>query len=113
MRVLVLHSELGVLRGGGENFTRNLFAAFGERGHHVSACFVADLAGGIRYLCQPASTPSLFLDGGRGSLGKQLCHPLGAGYRSDIGSKTSGIEFRKAFVGVRLSGTIDASKGKR
>jgi len=42
MRVLVLHSELGVLRGGGENFTRNLFEAFVERGHFVAAAFVAD-----------------------------------------------------------------------
>jgi len=42
MKVLVLHSELGVLRGGGENFTRNVFTAFAERGHHVMAAFVAD-----------------------------------------------------------------------
>ena len=47
MKVLVLHSELGVLRGGGENFTRNLFAAFAERGHSVAAAFVADY--GNRY----------------------------------------------------------------
>jgi len=39
---LVIHSELGVLRGGGENFTRNLFVAFAERGHDVSATFIAD-----------------------------------------------------------------------
>jgi glycosyltransferase involved in cell wall biosynthesis len=42
MKILVLHSELGVLRGGGENFTRNLFTAFAERGHRVMAAFVAD-----------------------------------------------------------------------
>jgi glycosyltransferase involved in cell wall biosynthesis len=42
MKVLVLHSELGVLRGGGENVTRNLFPAFAERGHSVVAAFVAD-----------------------------------------------------------------------
>jgi glycosyltransferase involved in cell wall biosynthesis len=42
VKVLVLQSELGVLRGGGENFTRNLFAAFAARGHHVSAAFIAD-----------------------------------------------------------------------
>jgi len=35
LNVLVLHAELGTLRGGGENFTRNLFAAFAERGHTV------------------------------------------------------------------------------
>src|SRR4029453_15766055 len=45
MKVLVLHSELGVLQGGGENFTRNLFPAFAERGHRVMAAFVADRRG--------------------------------------------------------------------
>ena len=40
MNVLVLHSQLGVLRGGGENFTRNLFVAFAARGHKVAAAFV-------------------------------------------------------------------------
>lgn len=42
MKVLVIHSELGVLRGGGENFTRNLFCAFADRGHQVTAAFLAD-----------------------------------------------------------------------
>src|SRR5262249_28894412 len=41
MKVLILHSELGVLRGGGENFTRNLFTAFAKRGHRIAAAFVA------------------------------------------------------------------------
>jgi len=45
MNVLVVHSELGVLRGGGENFTRNLFTAFAQRGHNVSAAFLADRTG--------------------------------------------------------------------
>src|SRR5438309_11415679 len=45
MKLLVLHSELGVLRGGGETVTRNLFTAFAERGHHVTAAFVADWSG--------------------------------------------------------------------
>ncbi len=45
MKVLIVHSELGVLRGGGENFTRNLFLAFAERGHDVSAAFIADYRG--------------------------------------------------------------------
>src|SRR6266704_2074884 len=45
MKVLVLQSELGVLRGGGENFTRNLFTAFAARGHRVMAAFVADWRG--------------------------------------------------------------------
>ena len=42
MKLLVLQSELGVLRGGGENFTRNLFTAFAARGHRVAAAFAAD-----------------------------------------------------------------------
>jgi glycosyltransferase involved in cell wall biosynthesis len=45
MKVLVLHSELGVLRGGGENFTRNLFTRFAELGHSIDAAFVADCRG--------------------------------------------------------------------
>jgi glycosyltransferase involved in cell wall biosynthesis len=45
MKILVLQSELGVLRGGGENFTRNLFTAFRQRGHEVVAAFVADRSG--------------------------------------------------------------------
>jgi glycosyltransferase involved in cell wall biosynthesis len=45
MKVLVLQSELGVLRGGGENFTRNLFTAFAERGHLISAAFFSDNRG--------------------------------------------------------------------
>ena len=42
MKVLVLQSELGVLQGGGENFTKNLFTAFAARGHRIMAAFVAD-----------------------------------------------------------------------
>ncbi len=45
MKILVVQSELGVLRGGGENFTRNLFSAFAQRGHHVTATFIADSKG--------------------------------------------------------------------
>ena len=45
MRVLVLHSELGVLWGGGETFTTNLFVAFAKRGHQVTAAFVANPRG--------------------------------------------------------------------
>src|SRR4051812_29673549 len=55
MKVLVLHSELGVLWGGGETFTTNLFTAFTQRGHRVTAAFVADRRG--RY---PRSLPSCF-----------------------------------------------------
>jgi glycosyltransferase involved in cell wall biosynthesis len=42
VNILVVHSELGVLRGGGENFTRNLFLAYADLGHDVSATFLAD-----------------------------------------------------------------------
>jgi glycosyltransferase involved in cell wall biosynthesis len=42
MNVLVLHSELGILRGGGENFSRNLFTALAQRGHRIAAAFAAD-----------------------------------------------------------------------
>lgn len=45
MNILVVHSELGVLRGGGENFTRNLFSAFAKRGHTVAATFIAGSRG--------------------------------------------------------------------
>jgi glycosyltransferase involved in cell wall biosynthesis len=45
-----VHSELGVLRGGGENFTRSLFCAFAERGHDVSAAFIADSDGRYPFL---------------------------------------------------------------
>ncbi len=45
MKVLILQSELGVLRGGGETFTRSLFTAFAARGHSVAAAFVADRSG--------------------------------------------------------------------
>lgn len=45
MKILVIHSELGVLYGGGEYFTRNLFTEFVKRGHQVSAAFVADSKG--------------------------------------------------------------------
>lgn len=62
MKILVIHSELGVLRGGGENFTRNLFTAFAKRGHDVWVTFVADSNG--RYpLALPMSFQALPLSG--------------------------------------------------
>jgi hypothetical protein len=57
MKVLVLHSELGALRGGGENFTRNLFAAFSERGHQVAAAFVANRSGEYKFSLPPGIEP--------------------------------------------------------
>jgi glycosyltransferase involved in cell wall biosynthesis len=55
MKILVLHSELGVLWGGGETFTTSLFTAFAKRGHRVTAAFVADPSG--RY---PRKLPDCF-----------------------------------------------------
>jgi glycosyltransferase involved in cell wall biosynthesis len=45
MKILILHSELGVLRGGGETVTRNLFSALAKRGHRIAAAFVTDRTG--------------------------------------------------------------------
>src|SRR5262249_54244461 len=72
MNILVLHSELGVLRGGGENFSRNLFTAFTERGHCVAAAFVADRRG--RY---PLPLPSAILP-----------IPIPGWWRSSLGQST-------------------------
>ena len=57
MKILVLHSELGVLRGGGENFTRNLFEAFHKRGHDIWAAFVADQNGKYPFTMPPSVHP--------------------------------------------------------
>ncbi len=57
MRVLVIQSELGVLRGGGENFTRNLFQSFADRGHEVWATFIADYRGQYPLALPPAFRP--------------------------------------------------------
>jgi glycosyltransferase involved in cell wall biosynthesis len=57
MKVLVLQSELGVLRGGGENFTRNLFTAFAERGHQVAAAFITDRRGEYPVRLPPSIVP--------------------------------------------------------
>jgi glycosyltransferase involved in cell wall biosynthesis len=57
MKILIVHSQLGVLRGGGENFTRNLFTAFAARGHQVSAAFVADRRGKYAIALPPSIEP--------------------------------------------------------
>jgi glycosyltransferase involved in cell wall biosynthesis len=77
MRLLVLHSELGVLRGGGENFSRNLFSAFSARGHRVAAAFVADLRS--RYpLSMPAGIDPIPIAGWWSSnLGQSLLSAIG------------------------------------
>jgi glycosyltransferase involved in cell wall biosynthesis len=57
MKVLVLHAELGTLRGGGENFTRNLFTAFGGLGHQVTAAFTASPSGRYPFALPPGIEP--------------------------------------------------------
>lgn len=87
MKVLILQSELGVLRGGGENFTRNLFAAFAERGHRVTAAFVADSRG--RYsISLPSSIQPIPIPGwwsrllGQATLSSMSCYiPRKSGLR--------------------------------
>jgi glycosyltransferase involved in cell wall biosynthesis len=49
MRILALHAEFGTLRGGGESFSRNLFAALVARGHHIKVAFTADPLGRYPY----------------------------------------------------------------
>jgi glycosyltransferase involved in cell wall biosynthesis len=62
MKLLVVASQLGVLRGGGECFTRNLFTEFVKRGHQVSVAFVADSKGRYPYSI-PASMEPIVLPG--------------------------------------------------
>jgi glycosyltransferase involved in cell wall biosynthesis len=56
MRILVVHSELGVLRGGGENVTRNLFEILAKR-HKVAATFVASPKGRYPVALPPGIDP--------------------------------------------------------
>jgi len=79
MKVLVLHSELGVLRGGGENFSRNLFGTFARRGHRVAAAFVADRRGRYPFRMPEAVEP-IPIPGWWSS-------NLGQGILSDIGRR--------------------------
>ena len=100
MKVLVLHSQLGVLQGGGETFTRNLFTAFAERGHHVSAAFVAD-----RYSRWPFPLPSCIepipivgwwsSDLGQATLSAMgRCFPSDSRYKKGWERIQSGIDWR-------------------
>ena len=57
MNILVVHSELGVLRGGGENVTRNLFEAVAKRGHNVAAAFIASRHGNYPISLPPGIDP--------------------------------------------------------
>jgi glycosyltransferase involved in cell wall biosynthesis len=57
MNLLVLHSQLGILRGGGENFSRNLFTSFAARGHAVRIVFAADPFGRYPFPLPPSVEP--------------------------------------------------------
>ena len=100
MNVLILHSELGVLRGGGENFTRNLFAAFAARGHCIAAAFIADLRG--RYpFALPSAIKPIPLNGwwssslGQPTLSSLSRHfPSGSPFRREWDRVQAGINWR-------------------
>jgi glycosyltransferase involved in cell wall biosynthesis len=77
MNILVLHSELGVLRGGGENFTRNLFSAFAERGHCVTAAFVANHNGRYALPLPPIIQPIPIRGWWSSSLGQATLSAVG------------------------------------
>jgi glycosyltransferase involved in cell wall biosynthesis len=53
MRVLVLHAELGTLRGGGETFSRHLFESLVALGHDVRAAFTANPFGRYPFALPP------------------------------------------------------------
>jgi glycosyltransferase involved in cell wall biosynthesis len=83
MRVLVLHSELGVLRGGGENFTRNLFTAFIKRGHRVAAAFVADQRSRYPIALPPNIEPIPLKGWWSRNFGQAILSKIGSSFTSD------------------------------
>ena len=96
MNVLVLHSELGVLRGGGENFTRNLFTAFAERGHRVAAAFVADRNGSYPIPLPPAIKAIPIRGWWSRNLGERLLSVVGRYIPFKSGLKTTWDRFQEA-----------------
>lgn len=100
MKVLVLHSQLGVLQGGGETFTRNLFTAFAERGHQVSAAFVADRCGRWPFPLPPCLEPIPVAGSWSGDLGQATlsaigrCFPSESRYKKAWDRIQSGIGWR-------------------
>lgn len=100
MNVLVLHSGLGILRGGGENFTRNLFTAFAARGHDVAAAFAADRSGKypipLPLSIEPIPIPGWWsMNLGQGtlsSLGRRI--PLKSGLRAKWDRVQGAISWR-------------------
>ena len=77
MRLLVLHSLLGVLRGGGENFTRSLFDAFSERGHRTTAAFIADGSGRYPIPLPPSMEPAPLPGWWSSDLGQEMFSAIG------------------------------------
>ncbi len=78
MKVLIVQSELGVLRGGGENFTRNIFQSFAERGHEVWATFIADSRGRYPLVLPPAFRALPLAGCWSRKLGQETISTLGA-----------------------------------
>lgn len=96
MKILIIHSELGVLRGGGENFTRNLFRSFAERGHEVWTTFIAN----SRAL-YPLALPSMFRPlplAGRWSrkLGQHTLSTMASWIPADSGLRTQWDRLQEA-----------------
>ncbi len=66
-----------MLRGGGENFTRNLFTAFARRGHRVSAAFVTNRRGEYPIAIPEAIKPIPIRGWWSRNLGKQTLSAIG------------------------------------
>jgi glycosyltransferase involved in cell wall biosynthesis len=66
-----------VLRGGGENFTRNLFTAFAARGHRVAAAFTADRRANYLLPLPPSIDPIPIRGWWSRGLGQSLFFTLG------------------------------------
>src|SRR5262245_3472470 len=87
MHILVLHSELGVLRGGGENYTRNLFQAFVNRGHRVSVAFVVDNRGHYPFALPAKLEPIPIKGWWSKNFGQKTLSKLGKHFSQESGFK--------------------------
>jgi glycosyltransferase involved in cell wall biosynthesis len=93
MKVLVLHSQLGTLRGGGENFSRNLFASFAGLGHQVRAAFAVDPFGRYPFPL-PAGIEPMPIRG-------WWSDTLGQATLSAVGRRLTGRSFRRKWDRVQ------------